>query len=231
MAHGNAIDLKLLLTLHLRLRRCPHCSVANPALPLVHTLEATPGDPFALKGLNKKMHWQIHVCQSCAGVVAAGMAYDPDRYVSPGRQPVARVEWIVPMPEAISELIPESVAYYLGQAQETRASASASIVMSASAVDAMLKCKGYEKGTLNERIEKAAGDGVITAEMSELAHDVRLDANDQRHADTKAPRPTTADAQRCFEFAHALADLLFVLPARVKRAGVKPQGNQNGDSP
>ena len=222
MAYGNATDLRLPLAPHLKLRRCPHCAVANPALLSVHTLEAAPGHPFAL-GLNKKMHWQIHVCQSCAGVVAAGMAYDPDRLMAPGLQMLPKVEWIVPMPEAISQLIPERVAYYLEQAQDTLASAAASIVMSASAVDSMLKCKGYEKGSLHERIEMAAGDGVITAEMSALAHDVRLDANDQRHADAQAPLPTTADAQRCFEFAHALAELLFVLPARVKRAGVKPQ--------
>ena len=50
------------------------------------------------------------------------------------------------------------------------------------------------------------------------AHDVRLDANDQRHADTNAPLPTETDAERAVEFAIALAQFLFVLRTQVKRA-------------
>jgi hypothetical protein len=91
--------------------------------------------------------------------------------------------------------------------------------MSASAVDAMLKEKKYEQGSLYERIERAAQDGVITKEMAALAHDVRLDANDQRHSDLAAQNPTSHDARRCFDFAEALAEMMFVLPGRVKRAG------------
>jgi len=44
--------------------------------------------------------------------------------------------------------------------------------MCASAVDAMLKAKDYEKGTLNERIKKAIGDQLLTKEMGEWAHHV-----------------------------------------------------------
>jgi hypothetical protein len=53
--------------------------------------------------------------------------------------------------------------------------------------------------------------------VGDWAHDVRLDANDQRHADLAAIPPTFEDAKRCLEFAKALADILFVLPARVTR--------------
>ena len=67
------------------------------------------------------------------------------------------------------------------------------------------------------RIEEAAKNHLITSEMAAWAHDVRLDANDQRHADVAASLPTTADAQKCVEFARALAEFLFVLPARVQR--------------
>ena len=89
--------------------------------------------------------------------------------------------------------------------------------MSASAIDAMLKNRGLTKGTLYERIDLAAEQHLITTDMAKWAHQVRLDANDQRHADEAAPLPTTPDAERCFAFAVALAEVLFVLPARVTR--------------
>jgi hypothetical protein len=81
----------------------------------------------------------------------------------------------------------------------------------------MLKDKGYKEGSLNTRIDKAATDHLITAEMGAWAHDVRLDANDQRHADEAISLPSAADATKAIEFANALAQFLYVLPARVER--------------
>jgi len=87
----------------------------------------------------------------------------------------------------------------------------------------MLKARGYPTGTLYTRIMQAEKDGVLTKDMSAWAHDIRLDANDERHSDLEATGATADDAERCFEFADALAELLFTLPARVKR-GIKPPG-------
>ena len=53
--------------------------------------------------------------------------------------------------------------------------------------------------------------------MAKWAHQIRLDANDQRHADENAGLPTGADAERCIEFAKALGQFMFVLPARITR--------------
>lgn len=53
--------------------------------------------------------------------------------------------------------------------------------------------------------------------MAAWAHEVRLDANDQRHADDESPLPEIEDVKRVIEFARALATFLFVLPARVQR--------------
>ena len=91
----------------------------------------------------------------------------------------------------------------------------------ASAVDAMLKAKEYTDGRLYTRIDKAADDHLLTPEMAKWAHQVRLDANEQRHADEQAPLPSTEDARRAIDFAKALAELLFVLPARVQRGIVE----------
>lgn len=90
-------------------------------------------------------------------------------------------------------------------------------MVAGSSVDAMLKEKGYAKKSLYYRIGKAANEHLITQDMAEWAHDVRLDANDQRHADEKVVLPTTDDAERVSEFALAFAEYLFVLPAKTKR--------------
>jgi hypothetical protein len=51
--------------------------------------------------------------------------------------------------------------------------------------------------------------------MAAWAHEVRLDANEQRHADEELPLPAEDDAQRAIGFAVALGEILFVLPAKV----------------
>jgi hypothetical protein len=99
-------------------------------------------------------------------------------------------------------------------------------MLCASAVDAMLKAKSYLKGTLYTRIDKAKTDHVITDGMAEWAHEVRLDPNDPRHADEENPLPSGEDARRAVDFTLALADFLFVLPARVRRGlGKDDEGN------
>ena len=90
-------------------------------------------------------------------------------------------------------------------------------MLTGSSVDAMLKDKGLKEGSLYARIDAAAAAHLITAEMAAWAHDIRLDANDQRHADEAAPLPDAANAAKAIEFATALAQFLYVLPARVER--------------
>jgi hypothetical protein len=138
----------------------------------------------------------------------------------------ANIVWLVPGVQSFDAAIPERVKNRLAQAVETLSSPSTSIMVCASSVDAMLKELGYKSGSLYSRIEEAVQRHQITSDMSAWAHDVRLDANDERHADEIAPEPTAQDAERCLDFARTLADILFVLPARVKR-GRKPQTAQN----
>ena len=66
-------------------------------------------------------------------------------------------------------------------------------------------------------------DNLITSEMANWAHDVRLDANDERHADEAATMPTEDDANRTIDFVTAFAEYLFVLPTKVKRGIKKDQ--------
>lgn len=90
-------------------------------------------------------------------------------------------------------------------------------MLAASAVDAMLKAKNYTEGSLYARIDKAAADHVITDDMGQWAHEVRLDANDQRHPDEDASLPSREGARKSIDFVIALGQFMFVLPLRVKR--------------
>jgi hypothetical protein len=100
---------------------------------------------------------------------------------------------------------------------------SGAVMLAASVVDAMLKAKDYREGSLYARIDKAAAAHPITSDMAAWAHDVRLDANDERHAHDSAAMPGAQDAQRCVDFAAALVEFLFVLPDKVRRGREQAQ--------
>lgn len=200
---------------NLALERCPHCFTANPTLNRQQaiTVQAAktacvPANP------GEYLQWHVYICNSCAGLVAAASVIPGGQIMFSPSAPAAKV---VPDIAKLSTDIPPQAARYLVQARETLSSPSASVITSASAVDAMLKARGYKEGVLFSRIQKAEDEGVLTKDMARWAHDVRLDANDERHAGLDASALTFQDATRCLEFAEALADLLFILPARVKR--------------
>jgi hypothetical protein len=125
------------------------------------------------------------------------------------------VNEVYPVTQIVNESIPGKAREYLSQAQNCLHAPSGAIMLSASAVDAMLKEKEYTEGSLYSRIDRAVANHLITDDMAKWAHQVRLDANDQRHADEDAGLPDGADGKRAFDFAIAFAEYLFVLPAKV----------------
>lgn len=205
------------------LDRCPYCHVDHPQFQLLSgTLRTTAHD-----GRNQRA-WRLYACARCGGVVLAHtMNYSDSN--SESKLKDTNAEGWIPNTQSISNEIPADPKHYLNEAITTQYSPSASVVMSAAAVDAMLKEKGYVKGSLNDRIDEAATKHLITADMSAWAHDIRLEANSVRHADKAAGRATQEDAQRCLEFALALAEFLFVLPARVSK-GRKAAGTTSAES-
>lgn len=189
---------------------------------MVHQYTAAPKRGMGLAyAPDHHLRWNIYVCASCGGIICAGAivpaAYPPNQLFS------LEAQWMVPeLSGVLSDDIPPKAANFLTQARETLSSPSASVTMSASAVDAMLKARNYKDGSLYTRINQAQADHLLTEHMAEWAHDIRLDANDERHADYDAASATGEDAARCLEFAETLAELLFVLPARVKRGRAPP---------
>ncbi len=216
MPYGDGSGLELDVSSHLRVERCPHCALAHPAIVQQHAFDTSPAHK-PRQGVSI-LQWNVFVCQACGGLLGAALpkAANGSFATIPGKPP--KYQWVIPAPRALSGALPERVAYYLGQAHQTLTSPSASVVMSAAAVDAILKAHGLKDGSLYKRIEDAVGQGIITKAMAKIAHDVRLDANNERHVDENASPPSHEDARRCFDFADALAEMIFVLPNRVTRA-------------
>lgn len=127
------------------------------------------------------------------------------------------VHEMYPSAREVADDLPDRTREYLTQAIESTHAPAGSIMLSASAVDSMLKAKGLKDGSLYSRIDKAAMDHIITAEMALWAHDIRLDANNQRHSDESADLPSEKDALRAIDFVQALGNFLFVFPAIVAR--------------
>ena len=190
----------------LQLQRCPHCNIANPTLQNVFNID-TQNDRG---GDNRR--WGSYKCATCGYVTLAVATYRNFE-----QRTINEISEIWPTPQAVHDSVPGRAKSYLEQAIASIAAPSGAVMLTASAVDAMLKEKGLKEGSLYKRIEKAAAEHLITAEMAEWAHEVRLDANDQRHDDEEGALPDEADARKSIEFAMALAQFLFVLPARVAR--------------
>lgn len=197
------------LATNLEIPRCPHCQIDRPNLSAVQWQQTRDSINGAMR------MWGIYACARCGGLVVA----------SSGQQ--GQEVWeIFPAPAKVDDELPPNARAYLEQAVASLHAPAGAVMLAASSVDAMLKTKGYIQGSLKGRIDKSAEDHLITAEMAAWAHDIRLDANDQRHADEGAPLPTADDARKCIDFAVALGQFLFVLPARVARgraAATTPQ--------
>lgn len=209
------MEMAVYLSSQLDVDFCPHCGKANPTLKTSSNF------------LNTKNHlgecprcWGIYVCSSCGGVVTAFS------WVVDGEAGLLPIVKIYPEIPTISDLIPTKPREFLQQAQNSLHAPAGAIMLSSSAIDAMLKEKNYKDGSLYDRIDRAAKEHLITEGMAQWAHQVRLEANDQRHADQEAPLPNEKDANLAFDFAVAFAEYLFVLPAKVSRGIIDSKEKQ-----
>lgn len=182
------------------LETCPHCGVNRPALFMQTNFETK-----SHKG-DKRRVWYIYTCAKCGGVISAA-----------GNNPGQPAWEIYPSSKTVDDSLPLKAKAYLEQALNSLHAPSGAIMLAASCVDAMLKEKGYTDGSLYKRIDKAKDNHLITPDMAAWAHEVRLDANDERHADLQSLLPTETDAKRVVEFTSALAEILFILPTRIQR--------------
>lgn len=206
------IDDLIRLAPQLALNHCPHCGVDRPSLTGLWATVTTAHDG------TYKRYWMVYACPRCGGLVTAFSKHNH-----------GYVAGIFPGTAVLDESIPDSARSYLQQAIDSLHSPADAVMLAASSVDAMLKAKNYKDGSLYSRIEQAVDDHLITSEVAKWARQVRLDANEPRHADEAAPLRDSGDANRSIHFAQALAMCLFTLPANVTR-GLKESAPESTQS-
>src|SRR6266536_6358331 len=91
--------------------------------------------------------WAFYECRTCGGIVTAWGMCDAGDVIE-----------MYPSAKQVDETIPNDAADYLQQALESIHAPAGAVMLTASAVDAMLKEKGYTEGVLDSRIKKAAQD-------------------------------------------------------------------------
>jgi hypothetical protein len=144
---GNQVPQGLMLQNTLALESCPHCGIAHPYIGMQNQ-QGHWVQTFAHDG--KRRMWAIYACSSCGKLVVATGDGGPGREVTE----------IYPVPKSVAEEIPEKPKEFLRQAYQALSIPAGAVMLCASAVDAMLKEKGYEKGSLNDRIDEAIVAGL-----------------------------------------------------------------------
>src|SRR5437867_5672115 len=127
----------------LALDRCPHCGIAKPLLHRHWNQQ------------HGQRYWSVYVCSVCQGAV-----------VAEGRGEHGEMLACFPSAMMVADQVPDRPRAFLQQAQDSLPQPAGSLMLSASAVDSMLKLKGLKQGTLNTRIDKAAEAHIITADMA-----------------------------------------------------------------
>ena len=186
--------------------RCPHCSVAKPLM----TCAQSP--TFHREGKYEFYFYFTAFCSHCRHhtlFYAQSTENNTKNTMEVKRQFPTLVE--------VDEELPERAKNFLKQAYESRHAPDGALMLAASSIDAMLKDKGLKSGTLYKRIEDATEKNLLTSEMSQWAHEIRLSANEPRHADDDFDGATAQDVEQILEFASALGQYLYSLPARVKK--------------
>jgi hypothetical protein len=185
---------------HLDLENCPQCQITKPLL-------SQRWSTLKYEGLDIHGGWAVYHCSKCRRFI---LAWAPE---------FGEVQHIWPQPLVLSEDIPLRVRKALDEATKIRDVApSASIIQSQRAVELMLHEKGVAVGknvTFNDKIKEAAANQIIIPAMADWANEIRWAANDERHLNVDDATPD--QAHQLAEFALALAQNLFVLPARISR--------------
>ena len=184
----------------LQLSRCPHCNVDRPNLQEQHRVETTDYNQ-----INRRV-WKFYACARCGGIVTAA---------APAQ--TQEVSQMFPEAKMLDESIPGKAKSYLEQALDSLHAPSGAIMLAASAIDDMLKNVGHKVGGLHDRLDQAAEANKISEKLVKWAHQIRLDPNDQKPGAKGSKLPEPEDARKTIDFALALAELLFVMPAKVQK--------------
>ena len=191
--------------------RCPRCG-DKVSMPPTGSPQLAKRNANVRSRQGVDVYAILHLCTNheCSGSTVG--------YYSPNNDGSWRYEFHVPRYHAYEapEELPARPRTILQDANDSRGSPVACTPTAVRAVEAMLAEKGYKKGGLKSRIEKAVTEGKLPQDMADWANEVRENGN-VTHTDAEPePLPSDKDATRSLLFAKTLAEYLFVLPARIK---------------
>lgn len=194
------------------LERCPHCGVSTPLISSV-------GDPILNYSDGSLGHWYYTGrCSKCNNVILFHGFSSTNRKIDNIRLLIKiTVDRMFPELDSIPNNMPSKAARFYKQAIESIHAPDGAIMLAASSIDAMLKDKGFSQGSLYSRIELASEKHVLTEQMKQWAHEIRLSANEPRHADEEFDGASKADAEQTLQFAKALGEYLYDLPSRIEK--------------
>ena len=203
--------------------RCPQCGVASPLLEKIGKAHRHYGE----HGYKAQEYWYFTArCSRCRNHVLFYARQPLQEIVSDAEADGLTVIRSFPALEAAAEELPPMAFKFFQQAIESKHAPDGALMLAASAIDAMLKDKGFIEGTLFSRIKSARESGLLTEGMESWAHEIRLSANEPRHADEKFDGASQEDAEQIIAFARALGEYLYVLPARVSKWKEKAASHQ-----
>ena len=158
---------------------CPHCGTAHVAFELVNE-----------SWLPRRGRWHVCArCNHCAGFVVLKMMSLSDQENAPSQyytiEPeMFRIDAMYPASGAeIPAHLPEEVGRLFKQgADNVPANPDAAGSMFRKTLEATLRDKCPDaRGTLFDRIDRAAELGVLTADLARYAHTIRLEGNEAAH--------------------------------------------------
>ena len=214
----------------LPLDRCSWCAVAKP------TLTAKNVDPPISIGNGYVLIWATYTCTSCHHIILAhftcsSMYVDLNKQIDQKVVMLKTLQYFPSDKNEIDAAIPADIADLMADAIEIKNRPRPCSVACGTAVEAMLKTKSLTNGNLSDRINEAVEKHIITKDMGDWAHHIRLERNANTH-EPLGESFTTDDSNRCIDFMVTLADILFVFPARVTRGiNAVTQSETTSDTP
>lgn len=200
------------------LSRCLQCGVSKPNLILLKIVYAIEG---IMQNGASAPAWTIYQCNSCYEICCFKTLLPIAQNSTAAREQLnlIRPPILESMPSSSEDFSdwPENARKYAIQAIECINAPDGAVMLAGSAVDAMLKSKGFNEGSVYTRISSAVSAGILTPEMGDWAHEVRLASNNPRHADLESPHASKQEAKSVLEFVKALGMFLYTLPARVEQ--------------
>ena len=198
---------------------CPHCGIRGVAFTIVSEKRAAK---------TSDLLWDtLAICGRCSrGILASFdrvVGGTPGDLLNAGRGNQLELPTISPTAPSTGapNRTPERAGDYYRQGMENLPNnLDAAGSMFRSSLEAALKQKFPDiEGTLFERIQRAAGQGGLTPDLAEWAHQIRLGGNDAVHGEEQLSKE---DAERLHTFTELVFLYLFTLPSMLENARVVP---------